>query len=327
MKASVKLAFLLTIAATGAQAAVLRPIGSLAAGTVRLSDLFDDLAAGEDRVLGPAPAPGGRIVVEAPQLAAIARQFGVDWRATPGDRAVLERPGRLLTREELIPPLRTALNRLGAPDDAELDLPGFVAPLIPSEAKPEIAIEQLDYQAGPNGRFTAGLVISAAGMGSQRLRIAGTLIEMVDLPALVHRLLPGAVVVAANLGQVHARASSLRGEVVQTADQAIGLAAHRTLLPGQPLLLADLGKPILVAKGARVAMQLLTGGLTVLANGQALGAGALGDRINVLNPSSRAVVEAEVIANGRVRVLPDSTPLVPAGGTRFRTANYGALVR
>ena len=49
------------------------------------------------RVLGPGPAPGGRIVVEAAQLAAIARQFGVDWRpASPADRAVLDRPGRML---------------------------------------------------------------------------------------------------------------------------------------------------------------------------------------------------------------------------------------
>ena len=76
-------------------AATLRTMTSLHAPTVRLSDLFDDAGDKANLVLGPGPAAGARIVVEAPQLAAIARQFGVDWRpASSADRAVLD-AGRL----------------------------------------------------------------------------------------------------------------------------------------------------------------------------------------------------------------------------------------
>ena len=67
-------------------AAVFRPITTLSAPVVRLSDLFDGLESDGDVVLGPGPAPGGRIVVEAAQLAAIARQFGVDWRPRGNER-------------------------------------------------------------------------------------------------------------------------------------------------------------------------------------------------------------------------------------------------
>ena len=298
--------------------------------TVKLSDLFDDLGKGEDRVLGPGPAPGGRIVVEAVQLAAIARQFGIDWRPTSGsDRAVLERPGRLLGRDEVMAPLRLALAGVGVPDSAEIDLPGFVAPLIPSETRPEIAIEQLDYTAGgpDGGRFASSVAISGAGIGTQRLRIAGTVAEMIVLPVLTHRLLPGAIVVASDFQNLRLRAATVRGEIVQAPAQAIGRAARRTLMPGQPLALADFGAPELVTKGARVSMQLLNGGLTLLANGQAMEAGALGDRVSVLNPTSRAVIEAEVIGPGRVRVLPESSPLVPPGGTRFSSLPNGAATR
>ena len=95
-----------------AHAASLRPYATLDTATVRLSDLFDGA---DSRPLGPAPAPGGRIIVEAPQLAAIARLYAVDWRpAGPGDRAVLERPGRTLSREDVLPPLRALLQELGA---------------------------------------------------------------------------------------------------------------------------------------------------------------------------------------------------------------------
>ena len=62
---------------TGAEAATLRTATSLAAPVVRLSDLFDDAGTNADRVLGPGPGPGGRIVVESAQLGAIARQAGV----------------------------------------------------------------------------------------------------------------------------------------------------------------------------------------------------------------------------------------------------------
>ena len=58
-----------------AQAAIFRPITTLTAPVVRLSDLFDELESDGQVVLGPGPAPGGRIVVEAAQLAAIARQI------------------------------------------------------------------------------------------------------------------------------------------------------------------------------------------------------------------------------------------------------------
>ena len=88
-------ALIALLAAGQAGAATLRPITTLAAPVVRLADLFDGLATDGATVLGPGPAPGGRIVVEAAQLAAIARQFGVAWRPVGQERAVLERPGRL----------------------------------------------------------------------------------------------------------------------------------------------------------------------------------------------------------------------------------------
>src|SRR5271154_2287067 len=67
-----------------AHAATLRGFNELASPDIRLSDLFACLQATPDRLLGAAPAPGGRVIVEAPQLAAIARDFGVTWRPASG---------------------------------------------------------------------------------------------------------------------------------------------------------------------------------------------------------------------------------------------------
>ena len=71
----------------------------------------------------------------------------------------------------------------------------------------------------------------------------------------------------------------------------------------------DLTRPALVRKGATVLMLLDSPGIALTAQGQALEPGAIGERIRVLNPTSRAVVEAEVIGSGRVRVTPGGLPV------------------
>ena len=92
-----------------AQGATLKTVTTLQGPRVYLRDLFVDAGVNADRVLGTGPGPGGRIVVEARQLKAIARQYDVDWRPVSGaDRAVLEWPGRPLKREDALAAVRAA---------------------------------------------------------------------------------------------------------------------------------------------------------------------------------------------------------------------------
>jgi flagella basal body P-ring formation protein FlgA len=254
MAAFLTIAMLATPAA--ATAATLRPLTTLAAPVVRLSDLFDDAGVQAQRVLGTAPAPGGRIVVEAAQLAAIARQFEVDWRpASSSDRAVLERPGRLLPREPVMAVLREALSGVGAPADADIELPGFSPPLIPQEAEPHAAIEQLDYDAG-SGRFTGVLAVSADAMPVLRMRLSGALQAMVEVAVPAHRLLSGVVIRSDDLQMLRVRSGLVRGEVARLPEQAVGLAPRRQMMPGQPIALAELHHLAAILKGAQVTMEL-----------------------------------------------------------------------
>ncbi len=131
------------------EAATLRTMTTLHAPVVRLSDLFDEAGADAERVLGPGPGAGGRIVVEAAQLGAIARQFAVDWRpASSADRAVLDRPGRPMRRDDVLAAVRSALVADGASDDCDVELVGFTAPLVPLESDPRPVVADLDDPAG-----------------------------------------------------------------------------------------------------------------------------------------------------------------------------------
>ncbi|GAC1341356.1 MAG: hypothetical protein NVSMB18_13280 [Acetobacteraceae bacterium] len=297
-----------------AQAATLKPFSTLADGTVRLSDLWDGVTA--DRTLGPAPAPGGRISVEAPQLAAIARSFGVDWHpASSGDRAVLERAGRPLTRDDVRGPLQRALIEAGAHADDELELGVFTAAPLPVGAPPTITVQQLELDA-VSGRFAALLGIAADGAPTSQLRITGRVQEMIDLPAIQRRMMPGEVIGPNDLHWTRLRTGLARGEVVHLPAQAVGQALKRAIAPNQPIPLADIGRPIVILKGAPVSLSLESPGLQLSAQGVAAEPGGVGDHIRVLNPLARTTVEAEITSPGNARVVPGTVrtnaPPVPA---------------
>lgn len=301
-----------------AAAATLRTATTLEHPQVRVSDLFDDAGTAAPRVLGSAPPPGERIIVEAAQAAAIARQFGVAWRPASGaERVVIDRPGRLIARDEVVGVLRTALAGIGAPNDANLELPGFASPLVAMEATPLLAIEQVDYDSS-SGRFTATLAITTQGEPLQRMRLSGRLQEMMDVAVPTRRLAAGVVVQPGDLQMMRVRALSSRGEVVRDPAQAIGKAVQRIAVAGQPLPLSDLARPMVVLKGARLLMLLQSPGLSLSAVGRALEPGGMGDQISVLNPVSGAIVQAEIVAPDQVRVAPEtlSRPAVRAGTTQ-----------
>jgi flagella basal body P-ring formation protein FlgA len=300
------------LAVLPAQAANLRPYRELASNIVRLSDLFDELGETPDRDLGPAPAPGDRIIVEAPQLAAIANDFGVSWRPRSGaERAVLERGGAALPLESILAPLRHALIEVGAPPLADIDLPGFTPPTVPagSAARPDIS--DVGYDAA-SGRFTAALSVAAPDMASLHERLAGQAVPLADAVVLARRLRPGAAIQADDVHMARLRAPLLHGNAPLSAGAVIGMALRHDVPPGQPLVAADIARPVLVTRGGFVRMRLEAGGLLLAAQGLALQDGALGDRVRVQNPSSHAVVMADVTGEGEVSVAPGRAPVVVA---------------
>jgi flagella basal body P-ring formation protein FlgA len=296
------------LSAIPARAAVLRPYTELTSGTVRLGDLFDQLGNTPDRVLGQAPAPGEKITVEAPQLAAIARDFGVDWRPQSGsERSVLQRPGQAISASLVTDCLLTALRAAGAPPDGDVVLPSFTPPMIGTGATPELHASQVSYDL-PSGRFSAIVTIQDGEADVPTLRLSGQIVAMRDASTLVHRLPIGAVLTSEDVAPMRARAAALQGAIPLTPQQAIGMAIKHEISPGQPLTKGDLMRPIMVARGATVHMTLDTSGIALTAMGVALESGGIGENVRVQNPTSHAVVVGEVTGANTVRVAPGTLP-------------------
>ena len=293
----------------GAQAASLRTMTTLHGPNVYLRDLFEDAGSNADRTLGPGPEPGGRIIVEAAQLNAIARQYNVAWRSVSrADRAVLEWPGRRMRKEDAVEAVRLAVTATGASDDIDIELTGFTAPLIPMEASTTATVSQLEYDSN-TGRFNAALSVTGEGMNPIDTRISGRVDMMEEVPVAVARLLPETILRPEDVRISRVRTSQIRTEIAHSLDQVAGMALRRPVPAGQPLQLADLIRPPLVQRGATVRVELAVASLSITGQATALDSGADGDTIRVQNTTSRALLSARVIGPNQVRVTPE-TPVV-----------------
>ena len=289
-----------------------RPLVLAEDATLRLGDIFENAGPHAGQSVGAAPAPGRRMMLDASALAAIARRHGLAWRPLSGEeRSIVERPGRPVPREEIEALLRADLARLGADAEADLELPGFAAPLVPISALPEIALEAMHYD-GTTRRFAATLVVAADGTPTQRLRLAGRALPTVPVVVAARRLSVGEVVRPGDIEERRVRAERVRPGTAQRAEDVIGRQMRRPIGSDLPFMLVDLVAPVVVAKNQPVLMVLEAPGLALTAQGRAMEAAALGERVQVMNLASRSVVEAEAIGPGRVRVLSGAVPVVVA---------------
>ena len=302
----------MTVWPNSASAAQLRGSTIVRSEAVKLSDLFSGLEAGQDCDIGPAPAPGRRFVIEQPQLAAIAEQFGVDWQPGPAPaRVVLERKSRSVSRDDLMTVIRPALLAAGASENADVSLSTYVMPLLPAEASGQPDVEALNYDRG-SGRFSADLLFEMPGGDPVPLQISGTIQEMIQIPVLAHNMSAGTVITPSDLQVRRVRKTMISDRTLLTVDAAMGLALRHQMMVGNPLSPEELSRPSLVSRGMSVLLRLEDTGLVLVAKGVAIEDGGLDDRIHVLNPVSRAILVARVTGAGTVQVDPASTPVMLA---------------
>ncbi len=324
---SPRLALLLLVtflAAPAAEAASLRDLVVLSGPVVRLSDLFDDAGPNAERVLGPAPQPGGRITVPARQLAAIAHQFGVAWQpASNDDQVVLERPARSLARTEIIDALRGALTEAGAGPDCAIALNSVATPPVAADGALHPTVERIDFDAA-SSHFTAMLGFAAPGMTTRHIDVSGHAWPMVDVPVAALPIAAGSRIQTGDLRIEHMRRDQIPGDTVRDPGEAEGMMLRHAAIAGRPIPRADLARPPLVQRGLPVRVTLDQPGISMVVQGQALQDGMLGAVVRVVNPLSHAVVDAEVTGPQMARVLPGSVPEVPPNTNGLSGGMMGA---
>ncbi len=84
--------------------------------------------------------------------------------------------------------------------------------------------------------------------------------------------------------------------------EAIGMEARVNLYPGRAIRPGDLQAPAVIARNDIITLRFMAGGLVILTDGRALDRAATGDRLRVLNLSSRVTVTATATGPGQAQV-------------------------
>ena len=84
--------------------------------------------------------------------------------------------------------------------------------------------------------------------------------------------------------------------------QLVGLVARRTLLPGQPVPVNAVEKPMLIKRGEPARLMFQEQGLVIIMQVEALQNGGAGSFVRVRNVDSGLVVSGKVQPDGTIRV-------------------------
>jgi len=82
----------------------------------------------------------------------------------------------------------------------------------------------------------------------------------------------------------------------------VGKETRVAIYAGRPIRTSDLSAPALVQRNAIVELRYTAGGLRISAEGRSLDRGSVGERIRVMNLSSRSMVFGVVSADGSVLI-------------------------
>mgnify|MGYP000377384125 CR=1 FL=1 len=88
----------------------------------------------------------------------------------------------------------------------------------------------------------------------------------------------------------------------ERAADVIGQEARVTLYAGRPILVPDVGPPALVTRNQIVSLRFEAAGLIITTEGRALDRGGVGDRIRIMNLTSRSTLFGLIKPDGAVQV-------------------------
>lgn len=274
---------------------------------------FGDLVAGApaDAAATPvfhAPALGAIGTIQVARILMTAHALGVPGVETAGrEQVTVTRAARRIGQDAVATALAARIAESAAlpPGEIEIVFDGAPPALLTSpDVLEPVSITDLAYDAASR-RFTATAYVgpSAAERRAQAA-VSGTARRVVETAVLTRAVERGEAIRDGDY-RIERRAAELVPADARL--EALGLAervARRALAAGTALRPGDLERPVLVGRNEAVLMIYEQGALTLTLRGRARQAGSLGDLVDVENPVSERVVQAEVIGPGRVRVGP-----------------------
>ncbi len=162
-------------------------------------------------------------------------------------------------------------------------------------------------------------------MPAERVRLAGRAALTLPVVVAARRIPAGRAITAADLRVERWRAERVRPGTAAALEEVVGRQLRRPLGEGQAVAAGRSG-PGSGDRAQRDRHRRGGGRLPAAQRcaGRALADAAVGEAVPVMNPASRAVIEAVAIGPGRARAVFGAAPLPPVPETMSPTAAIAA---
>lgn len=121
---------------------------------------------------------------------------------------------------------------------------------------------------------------------------------LADVVTPVRTIRPGALIAETDL----TLKSGNRPGAFDRISDVVGQEARTALYAGRPIAFDAIGPPALVDRNQIVSIHFETRGLMITTDGRALERGGIGDRVRIMNLSSRSTLFGFVQADGTIKV-------------------------
>lgn len=278
---------------------------------VKLGDIFDDAGEYKSIAVFQSPDYGEDGIVSASRVQAAAAKHGLIW-TNPGsvDKLVIRRPSRKITLDEIKTALKPVIaDRSGVPDSENVTITfstGTKDLHIDSRNTSPLVVMDLWYnQQGRSFRAVIGTEESTGNVPRGTLVGRADETSFIVVPSRV--LVPGKEIGDEDLKQVRVPVDRIRTGAIRDMSSAVGKTPKYRMAANQLLRRQDLEIPKIIKVNDPVDIHYKIPGMFLRAKGRALGAGARGDVIQVLNIQSRRKIDAIVVSPGVVK--PATSPV------------------
>ncbi len=289
-----------------ALAATLKPAGVITGSMLTLGDIFDGLSYDKaSHILGPAPQPGGEMVLNARTLMRIALAMDLSWQpVSSSDQIILRRAATKVTTDIIEEALMQKIGESGVEGNYSIRFAGLAPELVlPGEQPAMVDVAAFTFDPHRD-TFTATVVAPSKSAPAAQAEVSGQIERVVAVPALSQNLKNGDIIGPRDISWVEIPVRGLQPDLVMKEEDILGMTPRRIAMAGKPLRTADIVSPRLVSRGDDVTIVYESGPLVLTAGGRALQDGGKGDMVRVVNDKSNLQVDAFVSGARQVHVKP-----------------------
>ena len=272
-------------------------------GRITLGDVFEGVKDNADYYLAPAPDIGKTVTLNTQDLMRISEAFNLGWAPDNDLRpVVIRRSSGGIYRQDIEAAVQKKLAEELKGQKLETELfDNSISLPVPDHADKTLQVESLDYD-DLKGEFKA--TVAAAALPGMKKEVKGRFYRISQLPVLKEPLRQGDVIGTGDIDYIDIRAADITASMIVDAGKLVGQTPRRGIAAMKPVTAGDVRLPVMVKKGDLVTMLLKSDLMSLTAQGRALDSGSAGDAIQVMNTSSRQVVEAVITGPQAVSIRP-----------------------